>query len=238
MSKAYRGKTCVYCVVEGTSETADHVIARAFIPVEQRANLPKVPACSVCNRAKSELETYLSSVMPFGGSHPLSAQILEDLVPRRLANNRRVHRELAEGLKDRTWVTADGNVQSRRTINIDADKVEQLYRLIVHGLCWAEWSLLLPPANIDVQVGFLNPTGEGLIGNLFHMKAKRRCHRVLAGGLFQYEGIQALDNDSITIWRMSLYGVRFADPVQATDTTIACYASTAPIGKALPFSDL
>jgi hypothetical protein len=28
MSKKFKGKICVYCGVEGISETADHVIAR------------------------------------------------------------------------------------------------------------------------------------------------------------------------------------------------------------------
>ncbi len=237
MSKRYRGKTCVYCVVAGSSESADHVIARSFFPVEHRANLPKAPACKVCNNAKSELETYLSTVLPFGGSHPLSSYILETLVPRRLAGNKRIHGELSQGFSNRAWLAADGSVQPRQTINIDADKVETLYRLIVRGLCWTEWSLLLPPSEVDIEVGFLNPTGEELLANLFGMRTKRRCHRVLADGLFQYEGIQAFDNESITIWRMSLYGVRFMDSAQQVDTTIACYASTAPTGKALPISD-
>lgn len=237
MSKAYRNKICVYCAVEGISETADHVIARSFFPIEQRANLPKVPACLECNRRKSELETYLSSVLPFGGNHPLASNILDDLVPKRLAKNKRVRRELASSFTDRAWIAPNGTVQLRKTINVDADKIEQLYGLIVRGLCWTEWKLPLPLTKVEIQVGFLNSTGESLLGDLFQLRPKRRCHRVLANGLFQYEGIQAFDEDSITIWRLSLYGVRFMDSDNATDTSIACYASTAPLGKALPISD-
>jgi 5-methylcytosine-specific restriction endonuclease McrA len=54
MSKRHVGKTCVYC---GTAPAAtmDHIFAREFFPVEQRANLPKVPACRSCNGTKREI---------------------------------------------------------------------------------------------------------------------------------------------------------------------------------------
>jgi len=174
--------------------------------------------------------------MPFGGRHPLSADILNHLVPKRLAKNKRIHRELAQSFTDRARIGPDGSVQLRKTISVEADKIEQLYRLIVHGLCWSEWKLLLPPSESEVRVGFLNSRGERMLSSLIGMRAKRRCQGILGGGLFQYEGVQAIDNDTITIWRMSLYGVQFMDADQSIDTTIACYGSSAPIGKALPIN--
>lgn len=44
MSKAFKGKTCVYCGGTDMSSTEDHVFARQFFPEERRAGLPKVPA--------------------------------------------------------------------------------------------------------------------------------------------------------------------------------------------------
>jgi hypothetical protein len=44
MGKAFNSGFCAYCGVAG-STTADHVIARGFFPLDQKANLPKVGAC-------------------------------------------------------------------------------------------------------------------------------------------------------------------------------------------------
>ena len=59
-SKKFQNRPCVYCTT-ATATTADHVIARQFVSGPLRANLPKVPACSACNNAKSQLEHYLAT---------------------------------------------------------------------------------------------------------------------------------------------------------------------------------
>src|SRR5260370_9406528 len=96
MSKRYKGKTCVYCVV-AQSDTADHVLAREFVPITHRPQIPKVPACRRCNKTKSDLEHYLTAVLLFGGSHRDAATNLQDHGARRLAKNLRLHRRLAPG---------------------------------------------------------------------------------------------------------------------------------------------
>jgi hypothetical protein len=65
MSKKYINKPCAYCVGNLSSE-ADHVFARGFFLPDDRDNLPKVPTCRECNKKKSELEHYLTTVLPFG----------------------------------------------------------------------------------------------------------------------------------------------------------------------------
>jgi hypothetical protein len=80
-----------------STRTGDHVFARSFFLEHRRENLPKVPACTVCNNEKSKLEHYLATVLPFGGRHDDAHRNLEELVPSRLGGNARLHRELAEG---------------------------------------------------------------------------------------------------------------------------------------------
>ena len=63
MGKRFKGKTCVYCA--GASETGDHILAREFVPVAHRSQIPQVPACRRCNKDKSDLEHYLTAVLPF-----------------------------------------------------------------------------------------------------------------------------------------------------------------------------
>jgi len=53
MSKRFKGKTCAYCALPGASDTADHVLAREFVAVEDRGGIPKVPACAACNGKKA-----------------------------------------------------------------------------------------------------------------------------------------------------------------------------------------
>src|SRR3546814_13523430 len=89
MGKRFKGKPCAYC--DGTGDTADHVFARNFFPIEDRAHLPQVSACEPCNRDKSQLEHYLLSVLSFGGNHPASSAIPAGEVPR--SEERRVGKE-------------------------------------------------------------------------------------------------------------------------------------------------
>lgn len=96
MGKGYKGVPCVYCQ-ECEADTADHVIARGFFPPDKRGDLPKAPACSECNNAKSKLEHTLTAIMPFGAQHGDAATVLEMVEPR-LAKNKKLHGWLAAGV--------------------------------------------------------------------------------------------------------------------------------------------
>ena len=57
-----------------TSATGDHVVSRAFFLIQKRSNLLKVPACDVCNEAKSRLEHYPRHRVSAGGLHASKQQ--------------------------------------------------------------------------------------------------------------------------------------------------------------------
>src|SRR5690348_682353 len=97
MSKRFKNKICAYC--GGVSMTGDHIIAREFFPAHLRDNLPQVPACVPCNKAKSELEHYLVTILASGSEHP-SAAAASAKMGARLAKNRRLARELGSGMRE------------------------------------------------------------------------------------------------------------------------------------------
>jgi hypothetical protein len=140
MGKGFKGKTCVYCAT-APAATMDHVFAREFFLVDRRANLPKVPACTACNGAKSQLEHYLTAVMPFGGRHADGLTHLSGMVPGRLARNQKLARQLSAGLSS---VIVPGRETPAMTVPIDPDKVGGLFALIAKGLVWHHWQVLLP----------------------------------------------------------------------------------------------
>src|SRR5262249_11320440 len=103
----FRDKTCVYCTTRPAT-TEDHVVARAFFLAERRGNLPAVPACQPCNNAKSRLEHSLATVLPFAGRHAdAAANLQQEVVQRRLAENQALHRKLAAGMS-RDWTSEAG----------------------------------------------------------------------------------------------------------------------------------
>lgn len=99
MSKKFKEELCAYCG-ERSAVTGDHIFAREFFLTEDRADLPQAPICTQCNNEKSKLEHYLTTVLPFGGRHASSAENLGSIVPKRLARNAKLHRELAIGQED------------------------------------------------------------------------------------------------------------------------------------------
>jgi hypothetical protein len=83
MRRVFRGKMCAYCAVTKAA-TDDHVLAREFVAIEKRGNLPIVPACEPCNRRKQRLENDLLAVLPFGAVHTGAGDNLETLAAPRL----------------------------------------------------------------------------------------------------------------------------------------------------------
>jgi hypothetical protein len=224
MGKRFKGKPCAYC--DGTGVTADHVFARNFFPVEDRANLPQVSACEPCNREKSQLEHYLLSVLPFGGNHPASNAILAGEIPRRLGKNRKLHLELAEGMSE-VLTQAGGEVRENLTLPFHSDKLGRLFEFIAKGLVQHHWHLRVP-SDYFVDAGFLNPEGERFFEQLMMRRSRAEARGNLGRGLVLYQGVQTLDNPLTTLWRFQLYGgIQFGgDPDAPTQAPSNIWAST------------
>jgi hypothetical protein len=237
VSKAYKGKACVYCGVDGSSTTGDHVVAREFFPKADRANLPKVPACVTCNSDKSKLEHYLTAVLPFGANHIGALENLTGQIPSRLAKNRKLHRDLSCGLRIGSAQITDSSHHSEMSLPFDGEAMERLLKLIAQGLCAFHWGLILPPSQFDINGGFLIPEGEEWLENMLSLNAANRVSASLGNGVFEYEGVQAFDRPEITIWRMSFYRAQIGgdDDLRSVRTSKA-YVCTAKRGFALPIN--
>jgi len=195
----------VYCAAAGVSETADHVVAREFVPVSYRSQIPQVPACRKCNKDKSDLEYYLTVVLLFGGRHADAAANLQNDGPRRLAKNQKLHRELARR-SARIWTRKpSGLVVRALTLPIDGEKVEKLTGFIVRGLMWHHWNIVLGPDNF-VDVLSLTPRGEAFFDRYQKMRARDRVRGDIGNGALVYEGAQGIDNPQISIWELSMLG--------------------------------
>jgi hypothetical protein len=205
MSKLFKEKTCAYCAVPAASDTADHVLARQFVPVEYRSEIPKVPACTACNGKKAALEAYLSAVLPFGGRHAAAIDNLIANVPKRLEKNRKLHRALYTG-QSRAWSREpSGLLLNAMTLPLDGERLEELIGLMARGLMFHHWGVALGP-DIFVQTLSLTKHGEAFFDRFSKMNAKQRVAKDIGAGALVYEGAQGVDNDAVSFWRLSLYG--------------------------------
>jgi hypothetical protein len=205
MSKKYKGKTCAYCATSGASETSDHVLAREFVPVRYRSQIPQVPACEACNKEKADLEHYLSAVLLFGGRHADAHTNLTTDGPKRLAKNRKLHRELAGGVT-RIWSKEPSGLLVRSmAVPIDGARVEKLVGFIVRGLMFHHWGVALG-VDINVDVLTLTRRGEAFFENLRNLNPKQRVSGDIGNGALVYSGAQGVDTPTISIWEVSLFG--------------------------------
>jgi hypothetical protein len=208
MKNRFKGKTCIYCAVPKSSEDGDHVVCRQFFLERHRGDLPKVPACKLCNGRKGSLELYLTTVMLFGGRHADATESLASLAPKRLGGNRRLAREIAEGIEYTAPIDSSG--RPSMTAPFDSEKLRELYEMIARGLAWHHWLLMLPPETVNVYGWFASSEGTAIFDQIFAHNARRRVTRQIKGA-FLYDGAQAKDPEQFTIWRMSLYGAAMAD---------------------------
>jgi hypothetical protein len=227
MSKQYKGKTCVYCAQPESSQDGDHVLSRQFFLPTNRKNLPKVPACKACNNKKSELEHYLTAVMPFGGRHEDSAQSLSSMVPPRLQGNRKL-RETLSMVRSAILTSHNGGPWVRRlSLPFDGERLLDLSSWITRGLAFHHWGLIFE-SNCIVRSTLLNRHGQRFIDPLFSKIAAQRVQINLGNGVFRYEGVQATDVPLITMWRMSLYGAEMSNSAGTDVSASTIYSFTAP----------
>ncbi|MFL6845185.1 MAG: HNH endonuclease [Allosphingosinicella sp.] len=234
MGKRFRGKICAYC--GGAGVTADHIFARKFFPVEHRGNLPQISACAPCNRAKSHLEHYLLSVLPFGGRNKASNAILEREVPRRLAKNRKLYAELAQGRRD-VLLRENDQLHSTLTLPFESDKLSALFAFIAKGLASFSWNVVIPP-NYFVGAGFLSREAEQVFERFMMHPSRRETRGNLGDGIILYQGVQAIADECRTLWRFRLYGgILFGgDPKAESEMPSNIWASTSRL-PVLGFSE-
>jgi len=202
MTKKFKGKLCVYCA-ERPSGSGDHVFAREFFLPKDRHNLPKVPACSECNEAKSKLEHYLTSVLPFGGRHEGAKANLGTMVPKRLRKNRKLTIRLAEEAV-RVWSEESGKLWvPTMALPIDPASLESLFALIARGLIWYHWRTYLTLEHC-VKAFLLTRTKEQLFDQYLLPRAPVKAD--LGNGTFVYEGVQGEDCPQLSVWRFSAFG--------------------------------
>jgi len=223
-SKRFKDKRCVYCGIEKSIPSGDHVFAREFFLHNKRANPIKVPACDKCNNEKSTLETYLTATLPFGGGHKDAGVNLKTMVPARLKRNIKLHRQLADG-KSFRWVKENGVFVRRLVFDFDSSKLNSLFRYITKGLLWWHWKVLLTSEDfVDART---LPRVEERYFNL--LRAGNPVNGNLGEGTFHYEGVQATDNLKYTAWKFSIYGgIKFNDPRYPEEEPSLIWGLTAP----------
>jgi len=231
VSKKFKGEICVYCV-NNLSDTGDHIFAKAFFLPNRRKDLPQVPACNRCNSEKAKLENTLTSVLPFGGKHEDACFNLEN-VPKRLAQNARLDRLLAQGRKE-VWTEEKSGLYVRRMIlPIEPGSVEKLLEFVVKGLVWLHWKTYLT-TECFVEVGAFLGGEEGLFRDSFsNASPDLTVSANLGNDTFLYEGFRDINSPQITAWRLSLYGgLDLACGPEGRRETFSSYsADTGFIGK-------
>jgi hypothetical protein len=212
MSKKYKGKVCAYC--DELGQSADHVFAREFFPVAFRDKLPKVSACLSCNARKADLEHYALTVLPFGGVHTLSSDILRNEAPRRLAKNPKLRAVLKAGQRS-VLVNQKGLIVPAMSLPFDGERLSTLFAIIARGLTQHHFDQHVPE-NYVARASFLTAQGERLFETMMQQHAAAEARGNLAEGLVLYQGVRRGDDVSSTIWRFRLYGgIETSDDVVA-----------------------
>jgi hypothetical protein len=106
------------------------------------------------------------------------------------------------------------------TLPFDGEKLLALFRYIVRGLVAHHWQVQVPQS-YAVGASVLTRRGASLIEPWFKGRGGARAQASLGRGLVEYEGVQAIDNPALTIWRFRLYGgVQLADDPRRTPEAV------------------
>jgi hypothetical protein len=204
-----RETNCSYCGRD-SAEEADHVVARQFFPDEgaYRSNLPKVPSCGGCNRAKQRVEDTVGVYLQFGHGSDASRQVLEKRVPCTLKKNQRLARSLRHSL-GRIIVPKESGVLSPglafRLDDAVLAHIHDWFAFVVKGLYRHETGESLPT---DHSIHLLKATTKKQHEILLNVirQDSRHVRRDLAQGELQY--VFTLSRvDPISSWLLAFKSV-------------------------------
>lgn len=203
-SKKYKNKICVYCR-DTVSTTADHVFPRELFQKDQRAMLPKVPACKKCNNKKSKIELYLLSVLPFGATHDNAEKALSIDVKKRLDKNKKLHRKISKEYGFTYFLGPSGIFEKRMFVKYDNDKLHEFIKFVGCGLMWFHWGEYLP---VDCAIKVFTPSATGLkyLEKIFNLKTEFMINTQLGDGTIRYKGVKSEKDDYITAWAVQMFG--------------------------------
>lgn len=206
-SKGYIGKACAYCAREGCSTTADHVVPRAAFLIQDRGNLPQVPACRKCNNEKSKLEHYALATLLVGSRHVEADRYRREMIRPRLARDRRLAREI--GLtKPPQWMRINGVLQPMHAVKVDAAKLNTLHAMIVKGLYHHHFGEPLHP-DWTAEAQMKHPAHEAAFVAAIADILTRDTEQVegnLGRGAFVYEGLRSRAHRPFSVWRFAWHG--------------------------------
>lgn len=210
-SKKYRNKKCAYCAND--SFTGDHVVAREFFPDVLRPGLPQVPVCISCNTAKSKLEQYLTTVLPFAGQHEATTYGLRDRLPDRLKRNAALARQLEESFHRHGHI----GEQRQRAVEIRYPPLDDYIKYVTRGLLSHHFDVVLGddfevatrlvrrdhPAAVDKI--FVEPRPDGTL-----------VSKTFANGALHYRGWALGRDPRVSLWHVCIYsGLQFGDGAES-----------------------
>ena len=201
----FKGKTCVYCQEKPSIKQGDHVFSRKLFLESERANLIKVPACDECNNDKSKYEHYLTSLLPFGGLHTDAKEHLSKLVPPRLEKNQKLKRELSAGMGYVKKTDENGNEDRALTVPFNGDVYTGLFEYIVKALSWFHWGAYIENNSSVLTIALTKHGEEMFKQHLFSLNAKNTIDETLGKDTVEYYGMQAVDNEQITVWKFVVF---------------------------------
>lgn len=206
MSKKFKGKICAYCSNAG--DTADHIFAKQIFPADQRANLPQVCACQPCNNRKSQLEHYLLAVLPFGGRHTRSQEILTTMVPPRLEKNRALRSILADGRREIT-VAEDGINRRSVAVPFDGGKLDSYLGMVARGLVAYHWGAIVPHSFFSggsLLTDYGDDFYKSVLVEMCRLGGRPPAQGNIGNDLLLYEGVQDAKCSGTALWRFQIYG--------------------------------
>jgi len=205
MSKKYKGKLCVYCQERPSIRQGDHVFARKFFLEAARNNPIKVPACDACNNEKSKIEHYLVSLLPFGGMHNDAKEYLSKLVPPRIEKNQKLKKELSAGMKY-IWHNDENGMQTRSlTVPFVGEHYTELFKYIAKALAWYHWGTFITKDSFVYSTTLTKTGSEAFNKYFFALRSKNRVENIIGNRTVVYTGVQAVDNDQLTIWEFEVF---------------------------------
>jgi hypothetical protein len=207
-------KMCAYCN-RRPAEEEEHVIARGFFMQPYPLDLPKLPACALCNRGQwtnssgnmSADEEYTRTCLAslrVTGNHPAARQLLTGKIPRAMQRPSQFARTMRATASFMDIISPGGIIiPNQPVLQLDWPRIERVLVKITRGLYYTVIGTTVPE-EYGVAVQPYLPQEQAQTAVDFIASGRYYFNR-FQDGTFTVIGGQPDPNDPFSVWLMSFY---------------------------------
>ncbi|KAF0190849.1 MAG: hypothetical protein FD165_2407 [Gammaproteobacteria bacterium] len=91
------------------------------------------------------------------------------------------------------------------TVPFDGSRYTELFEYVAKALVWHHWGTYLTKESFVYSIALTGKGAELFHEYFFALRSKQRVEVTIGANTIKYIGVQAIDNDQLTVWQFEVF---------------------------------